>query len=541
AAGARDRDDPVLLALLLRDELQDLGVNLVLVEIDRGDTVLLGEEVRDLLVADEPEPGQRVSQVLTRTILLVLSLPELRERDQLLSNEQLAEPVGVRHRIRSVGDAKKFVNDLLREKPLTSTDPPKTSSLRAGSPPPPAGKVRAAMGFYDKWFGKGRVAAQARAAELRGDLTKAAELFGEAGDIAEVARIMLVRGEGESDARARLRLFTQAAKLAPEGTETNKSARLKRAELLLALAGDTAVSAVARHEVAEAARDLEAIGEPLKAAEAFSRAGDKDGEARALQAAGDVERLEFLLSTEQYKERISRSRDERTKDVDLMIGCGKRREALAALDELLATRSQEDPTLRERANGLRARRVLAPIVAIEARGESDERLERYVLVTGDEIVVGRTDGAIKVPSNAVSRQHLRIGREGDAIVVRDLQSRNGTQLRGINLAGALPIGEGIDLKLGKEVPLRIAPSKRLEGALEIDVSGERYLACLGKARTPVAGIELDAGPDGWIEIVPRGVRTFTGDVELVSRATLLLGDAISTTRGGPPVLRIVST
>lgn len=395
------------------------------------------------------------------------------------------------------------------------------------------------MAFYDRWFGKGRVAAQARAAELRGDLLKAAELFGQAGDVAAAARVMLLRGEGEPDARARLQLLTQAAKLAPEGTETHTTARLKRAELLLALAGDTAVSAVARHEVSEAARDLEAIGEPLKAAEAYARAGDKEGEARALQAAGDVERLEFLLSTEQHKARVSRSRDERTKDVDVMIESGRRREALQSLDELLAA-APDDAPLRERANGLRARRVLAPIVAVEA-GVAGGELERYVLVTGDEVVVGRTDGAITVPSNAVSRQHLRISRDGDAVVVRDLESRNGTQLRGINLAGALPVGEGLELRLGKEVPLRIAPSKRLDGAVEIDVAGEKYYACLGRARTPVPGLELVAGPDGWLELAASGVRAFMRDVELVPRATLLVGDAISTTRGGEPLLRVIST
>ena len=390
------------------------------------------------------------------------------------------------------------------------------------------------MAFFDKWFGKGRLAAQARAAELRGDLVRAAELFGEAGDVEEAARIMVVRGDAEPEARARLQLYTQAAKLAPEGTDTNRSARLKRAELLLALAGDAVISAVARHEVMEAARDLEAVGEPLKAAEAFARAGDKEGEARALQAAGDVERLEFLLATEQHKERVSRSRDERTKDVDLMIECGKRREALQTLDDLLAG-APDDASLRERANGLRARRVVAPVLAIEALGE------RWVFVTGDEIVIGRTDGAIKVPSNAVSRQHLRIARAGDAVVVRDLQSRNGTQLRGINLAGPLPVGEGLELKLGKEVPLKIAPSKRLPGAVEIDVSGEKYYACLGPTHTPVTGIDLAAGADGWIELVATGTRVFQGDVELVPRATLLLGDAISTTRGSEPLLRVIST
>jgi hypothetical protein len=396
------------------------------------------------------------------------------------------------------------------------------------------------MAFYDKWFGKGRTSAQARAAELRGDLAKAAELYGEAGSDEEAARVIVLRGDAESDPRARLQFFTQASRLAPEGTTINKSARLKRAELLLALAGDTAVSAVARHEVTEAARDLEAIGEPLKAAEAFARAGDREGEARALQAAGDVERLEFLLSEEQHKEKSSRARDQRTKDVDVMIESGRRREALTALDELLA-QTPDDASLRERANGLRARRVMAPIVIIEAIAEGRTELERYVLVTGDEVVIGRTEGAIKVPSNAVSREHLRLARVGDELRVRDLGSRNGTQLRGINLAGELPVNEGLDLKLGKEVPLRVAISKRLEGAVEIDVAGEKYLAFLGPTRTPVKGLDLVTGPDGWIELDAHGRAAFTREVELVGRPTLLVGDAISVRRGGEAVLRIMST
>ncbi|HVH43258.1 MAG TPA: FHA domain-containing protein [Labilithrix sp.] len=394
------------------------------------------------------------------------------------------------------------------------------------------------MAFYDKWIGKGRLVARARTAELRGDLNEAADLFGQAGEVEEVARIMVLRGDAETDARARLLHFTHAAKLAPEGTDTNKSARLKRASLLLALAGDTAVSAVARHEVTDAARDLEAIGEPLKAAEAYARAGDKEGEARALQAAGDVERLEFLLASEQHKERVSRSRDERTKDVDLMVECGRRREALGTLEAMLAA-TPDDAPLRERANGLRARRVLAPIVAIEARVEGADALERFVIVTGEEVVIGRTEGAIKIGSNAVSRQHLRIAREGGEVIVKDLASRNGTQLRGINLAGPLPVGDGLELKLGKEVPLRLVRSTRIAGAVEIHVAGEKYHAGLGLAHTPVAGLDLVAGSDGWIELASTSTRAFIGDVELVPRTTLLVGDVLSTTRRGEPVLRVI--
>lgn len=390
------------------------------------------------------------------------------------------------------------------------------------------------MAFLDRIFGKGRAAAQARTAELRGDLARAAELFGEAGQPDEASRVMILRADGETEARAKLQYLAQAAQLAPPGSERQKEARLRRAELLLALAGDASVSAVARHEVIAAARDLEAIGEPLKAAEAYARAGDKEGEARALQAAGDVERLEFLLSSEQFKERISRAREDRTKDVDLMIECGRRREALAALDDLLKA-TPDDAPLRERANGLRARKVLAPIVCLDMVGA------RWTMVLGDEVVIGRSEGAIKVSSNAVSRQHLRVTREGDDVVVRDLESRNGTQLRGINLAGVLPVRDGLDLKLGREVTLRIAPSKRLEGAIEIEVAGERYVACLGKSCLPVEGLTLAVGTDGWVELVSTGTHAYVGGVEWTQHATLLAGDAIATSRAGDVAIKVVST
>ena len=103
-------------------------------------------------------------------------------------------------------------------------------------------------------------------------------------------------------------------------------------------------------------------------------------------------------------------------------------------------------------------------------------------MTGNEVVIGRTDGAIKVPSNAVSRQHVKITRDGDQIVIRH---RNGAArgIRRINVARPAR-GEGIELKLGKEVPLRITPSRKIAGAVEIEVAGSTYFASLDRRRRP---------------------------------------------------------
>ncbi len=391
---------------------------------------------------------------------------------------------------------------------------------------------RRPVGLIDRLFGKGRRAAGARAAEVRGDLPRAVELFVEAEQPEEAARVVLLRAEAETDARARLQLFTQAASLAPKELEVGREARRKRATLLLVLAGDAALSAVARHDVIRAALELEEIGDAAKAAEAYALAGDKEGEARALAAAGDVEGLELLLSMEQHRERSERALNEKAADVDVLIASGRRREALEAL-EVLAAASPTDGTLRERVSALRSRRALGPLLPLEIAGE------RFTVALGEEIVIGRTEGALQVPSAAVSRQHLRIERAGGEIVVKDLESRNGTQLRGVKLAGAISIHEGLELKLGREVPLRVAPSRRFEGAVDVDVAGQRYVAPLGVAKVPGTDWEIVTGPDGWVELrAPVSAPAYLGEVELHQAATLLTGDAISKTRGGEPVLRV---
>ncbi len=389
------------------------------------------------------------------------------------------------------------------------------------------------MGFFDDLFGKGKSAAQARKAELRGDLPRAIELWAAAGKPDEAARVMVTRGEAEPDPRQRLVHFTQAVKLAPEGTDANRAARVRRAELVTTLAGDAAVSAVARRDILEAARDLEAIGEFAKAAQAFKLAGDTEGEARCLAAAGEVDELEHLLATEQFKDRMDRKRSDTEAEVEVLARSGRRREALEQLDLLIAA-NPGDLGLKERASAIRSRRATGPGLPISYRGQ------RVAMALGDEVTIGRTEGTILAQKSAISRQHLRIYRKDGAVWVRDLESRNGTQLRGIKLAGPLCVHEELELKLGKEVPLRLSPSAILPGAIDIDLAGTRHVAPLGPAVLPDVGWTLAAGHDGWIELAASVERpAFVGDLALVPRATLLVGDLLSAARGGDPVVRVL--
>jgi hypothetical protein len=159
-------------------------------------------------------------------------------------------------------------------------------------------------------------------------------------------------------------------------------------------------------------------------------------------------------------------------------------------------------------------------------------------VLGTEVIVGRV-AAIAVASAALSRQHLTIARRGDDVVVRDLGSRNGTLLRGLALVGEAVVGDAIEVRLGKEVPLVVRPSTELPGAVALEIAGARYVAPLGPARLGVGAWRLERGEDGWLELATDDdPPAFAGTLRLAPRVTLLRGDAMSQERGGLAVLRV---
>ena len=337
---------------------------------------------------------------------------------------------------------------------------------------------------------------------------------------------MVLRGDAETDPKRRLLYYTQATGLAPIGSAMSAIAARKRALFVLALADSRSPTApAARHDLLDAARALEALGDQESAAEGYRRAGDIESEARALEQAGDVDKLEWLLTEQQTKDREVRRKEGAHRQIDLLVASGRRREALALAEG-------------DRADALRARRACGPLAKIVLRGAT------LSLVLGDEVVVGRTEGALQIASAAVSRRHLLIARKGGDVVVRDLESRNGTLLRGLALAGETRVGESLELRLGKEVPVRIAPAPptELRGAIAIDLGGVRHLAPLGAATLPMppGSWRLEVASDGWIELVTSGgPPAFVGGSEIAERATLLVGDAVALARTGEPVLRML--
>ncbi|WP_373049554.1 FHA domain-containing protein [Vulgatibacter sp.] len=72
--------------------------------------------------------------------------------------------------------------------------------------------------------------------------------------------------------------------------------------------------------------------------------------------------------------------------------------------------------------------------------------QRHLLVES-RIVIGRTEGDIRIASAELSRSHLKIERAGTEYACTDLDSSNGVYLNGVKIHSAV-LREGDLLQLG---------------------------------------------------------------------------------------------
>ncbi len=69
------------------------------------------------------------------------------------------------------------------------------------------------------------------------------------------------------------------------------------------------------------------------------------------------------------------------------------------------------------------------------------------LLAGPSIVIGRTEGDIRIASAELSRSHMKIERNGPEYVCTDLDSSNGIYLNGVKVHSAV-LREDDHLQLG---------------------------------------------------------------------------------------------
>jgi DNA-binding winged helix-turn-helix (wHTH) protein len=97
----------------------------------------------------------------------------------------------------------------------------------------------------------------------------------------------------------------------------------------------------------------------------------------------------------------------------------------------------------------------APVVRTDAAASVAARNawiiwgNRSIAVAEGETILGRAlDAAIRFDVPGVSRRHARIRVDGAALVVEDLDSRNGTYVRGERISGRAALADGDELRIG---------------------------------------------------------------------------------------------
>jgi hypothetical protein len=384
-----------------------------------------------------------------------------------------------------------------------------------------------------EWFGLRRGDSRRRAAEakeLAGDLAGAVELYLDAGMPDDAARVLLLRADAERSVEKRIAFCASASRMA-ESPELKRAALGRKALLAFDLVRARGAS-VMRSEALAVARELEEAGELERAADAYALVGDTESETRVLAAAGAIERLEERLRSSMTVERDQRELAAVLRSIADLDRMAERREAIAVAEAWIAG-NRGGEQVADALRAIRARLLSGPILSLELGGA----LLRCAL--GDEVTIGRGEATIVVASRAVSRTHVRIRRGPSGVEVEDLGTRNGTTLAGARLTGPLPVGRGVQLLLGGEVPCAITPGTG-EGCV-VEIAGDRFTAPLGDLPVGPWRIRVDrAGASAFVALKtpPGAPPPFLGDYQLAPSVELCAGDAIASARGGTAVFRL---
>lgn len=123
-----------------------------------------------------------------------------------------------------------------------------------------------------------------------------------------------------------------------------------------------------------------------------------------------------------------------------------------------------------------------PILIVQHEKDPD----LHWTLPNDEVILGRgEDCDLIIAERQVSRQHIRLFKQGDYYYVEDLESRNGTWVNGEQLKGTRRLNDGDKIQLavtvriqfvgsGSTAPMPFEVPEHLEGGrLKLDIDSRR--------------------------------------------------------------------
>ncbi len=327
-----------------------------------------------------------------------------------------------------------------------------------------------------------RASRLARVAEAEGRYRDAAKLHAEAGEPRAAADALLFLAGRAPSLRERAEAYEDALHFLADDAARRAEVEVQLGLTRLEDARQRGIgNAEARRVLAEAAARLETHARPAEAAAAWELLGRDEDLARCLAAAGEIERLESLLTEGQRVDTRERAVRAAVAEYELACALGQRLEARAALERALVA-APADPSLVALLRELDARLVTGSRVTLRI-GEGV-----FTFVGVLPAGLGR-DAELCVRGASVSRRHAEIARSVEGgFVVRDAGSRNGTLVGGLPLGAPLPLDGPRTIGLGDDVSVTLVPDGAVV-AVEVERGpdrGARFL--VGEGVIPIPGV-----------------------------------------------------
>jgi len=325
-------------------------------------------------------------------------------------------------------------------------------------------------------------------AEAAGNVDLAAERYGLAGEHASAVRMHLARAARAGSRLAEIGALRDAMRWAGEDPQLQKQAAAALGKALWESAKAEGIATERdRTRVREAAELMVTGDEHALAGEALEAIGDHLSAANAYSAGGLVERMEHALSNDD--DLASKQREEKRAfaDYETAMRIGRRDEARSELVQAVAAAAHAGE-YRRKLDHLDTALLTAGKLELRRRGKP-----LIVACSADKLVLGRDQLCdLALRAGGVSRQHAEIEHDDDQFLLRDLDSRNGTSVSGLPLAGRVPlVGHG-RFGLGDECNV------------DFEMESERLI--LKVANGLDRGVALIAGKEGQkLELSPLGI------------------------------------
>jgi tetratricopeptide (TPR) repeat protein len=326
------------------------------------------------------------------------------------------------------------------------------------------------------------------AAEAAGNVDLAAERFGLAGDHAGAVRMHLARAARAGNRLAEIGALRDAIRWAGEEPALVRQASAALGKALYEAARAEGIATERdRQRVREAAELLVAGDHHALAGEALELIGDHLAAANAYSAGGLVEKMEQALAKDDDAAGKARDEKDAFADYETAMAVGRRDDARTELVRAVASATHAGE-YRRKLDQLDTALLTAGRVELRRRGKP-----LIVACAAPKLVLGRDQlCGLALRAGGVSRQHAEIEHEGGQFTLRDLDSRNGTSIAGLPLAGRVPLAGQGRFGLGDEC------------SLDFELVGE--LLVMKVANGLDRGVGLIAGSEGpKIALAPLGL------------------------------------